>query len=442
MRNAKFIIERLKENGYDAYVAGGAVRDMVIGVEPHDIDIVTSALPDDIERVFSDFKTLSVGKSFGVIVVMIGIVEYEIATMRIDNINSDGRRPDSVKFTSDLAQDAERRDFTMNGIFYDPISDKIIDFVGGKEDIKNGVVRFIGDPDSRIAEDKLRMLRGVRFAARFGSIEHESLEAIKRHAKEIHVVSKERIQEELIKMLKVGQPRRVINLIRDSGLMKEIIPEFMPMFTTNQSPEYHPEGVASEHTILVMEHLVNEPIELQLAGMLHDIGKPATTTIDPVSGKISSKGHAEVGASIVMDIMVRLKFSNDMISVVTKLVHDHMKIISVVDMKKATRKKFFAEDHFSMLLKLHEADRKGGCDRTDTLEYVKGLIKEYSKEPIMPKPFIDGRDLISLGLKEGREIGRVKEYLYDMQLEGLLLDREQALWVAKEVIEKKSYPCF
>jgi len=278
------------------------------------------------------------------------------------------------------------------------------------------------------------MLRFCRFAIRFGSVESESLEAIKKHAHEIGSVSKERIQEELVKMLKLGKPRRVIELLKETGLMQEILPEFMPMFTTEQSPEYHPEGVASQHTILVMEHLVNEPVELQLAGLLHDIGKPLTTTVDPVTGKIGSKGHAEVGAKIAREILKRLKFSNEVVDLVYKLVYDHMKIISIEGMKKSTRKKFFAEDHFSMLLKLHEADRKGGCDRTDTLEFVKKLIEEYNKEPVKPKPFIDGKDIIFLGLNEGKGIGKVKELLYDMQLEGNLLDRESALLKAKEII--------
>lgn len=434
MKNAKYIIQRLKDSGYDAYVAGGACRDMVLNVKPNDIDIVTSAKPDDIESVFSDKRCLSVGKAFGVIVVIIEDIEYEIATMRIDSKISDGRRPDSVEFTSDLELDAQRRDFTINGLFYDPISDKVIDYIGGVEDIKKGLVRFIGDPESRIQEDKLRMLRGIRFAIRFGSVESESLKAIKKHAHEIGSVSKERIQEELVKMLKLGKPRRVIELLKETGLMQEILPEFIPMFTTEQSPEYHPEGVVSEHVILVMEHLVNEPVELQLAAFLHDIGKPLTTAVDPVTGKISSKGHAEEGAKLAKEILKRLKFSNEVVDLVYKLVYDHMKIISIEGMKKSTRKKFFAEDHFPMLLKLHEADRKGGCDRTDTLEFVKKLIKEYGKEPIKPKPFIDGKDIIFLGLNEGKEIGKVKELLYDMQLEGDLLNRESALLKAKEII--------
>lgn len=403
-----------------------------VNIESHDIDIATDCPIEKLKELFN--HVILVGESFGVIRVIEDDFEFEIAQFRTDSKNSDGRRPDSVEFTSDLELDAQRRDFTINGLFYNPITDKIIDYVGGKEDIEKGLVRFIGDPESRIYEDKLRMLRGIRFAVRFGNIEVESLEAIKKHAHEIDSVSKERIQEEIVKMLKLGKPRRVVELLKETGLMQEIMPEFMPMFTTEQNLEYHPEKWASEHTILVMEHLVNEPVELQLAGLLHDIGKPLTTTIDPITGKISSKTHAEVGAKIAKEILKRLKFSNEVVDLVYKLVYDHMKIISVEGMKKSTRKKFFAEDHFPMLLKLHEADRKGGCDRTDTLEFVKKIIEEYSKEPIKPKHFVDGKDLIFLGLKEGREIGKVKELLYDMQLEGLLFDRKSALVKAKEII--------
>jgi len=425
MENAKFIIQRLKDNGYEAYIAGGAVRDMLMGVQPHDYDIVTSAIPEEVERVFSDKKNLAIRKSFGVIVVIINDIEYEIATMRIDSNSSDGRRPDSVEFTSDIKQDAMRRDFTINGMYYAPLNSEIIDFVGGREDLKKGLVRFIGNPDDRIEEDKLRMMRAVRFGARFGTIETSTLEAVKRHAHEIHSVSKERIQEELIKMLKIGKPRKIIDLLFKTGLMHEILPEFEILKDTIQDVRWHPEGNALSHTLLVMEALVGESIELQFGGMFHDIGKIETTVIE--GDRVSSKGHAKAGSRITREIMKRLKFSNDMIETVAELVYDHMKMIEVPKMKKSSQKRFFAQDNFSMLFKLHAADRKGGCDRTETLEAVQALLDKYASEPVKPKPFIDGRDIMAIGIKEGKEIGRIKNEFYDMQLEGMFSDREQAL---------------
>ena len=430
---ALYIIKKLHEHSFQAVYAGGYVRDTILGVPSHDIDIATDATPEQVESIFD--KTIATGKVFGVIRVQVGDEIIEVATFRKDGQYTDGRRPDSVEFCS-MKDDVLRRDFTINGMLFDPITDEIIDFVGGREDLKKGLVRFIGDADSRIAEDKLRMLRGVRFAARFGSIEPETLDAIKRHAKEIHTVSAERIQEELVKMLKVGKPRRVVELLFETGLMHEILPEVEILKGTPQDPKWHPEGDVLEHTIRVMEQLVGECDELLIAGMFHDIGKPDSTIIED-DGRVRSPDHAKVGADISREIMKRMKFSTAMVETVSELVYEHMKMISVKDMKKASRKKFFAQDNFQMLLKLHEADRKAGVDRTETLDLVRSLLEEYSKEPIKPKPFVDGRDIIDMGIKEGKEVGKFKEMLYDMQLEGEFKDREQALERARQIISER-----
>lgn len=430
-KQAKYIAEKLSEHGYEAVFAGGWVRDKLIGVESHDIDIATDATPEQVQAIFD--RSVPVGISFGVVRIIVDDIEFEVATYRKDSKSSDGRRPDSVEFCS-MYEDAMRRDFTINGMYYSPKMLKVFDFVGGREDLKKGLIRFIGNPDERIEEDKLRMLRCVRFGARFGTIEKETLEAVKRHAHEIYTVSAERIHEELVKMLKVGKPTKVIELLFDTGLMHEILPEFEILRDTVQDKQWHPEGNVDRHTVMVMEALVGEPIELQLAGMFHDIGKPEVTEIE--GERVSSKGHAKAGSKITREIMKRMKFSNDMIEAVAELVYDHMKMITVTEMKKSSQKRFFAQDNFDMLFKLHKADRMGGCNRTETVDAVNALLEEYSKESIKPKPFIDGRDIIDLGIKQGREIGRLKEMFYDMQLEGDFENREQAFEYARKFINE------
>lgn len=440
MKNAKYIIKRLKDFGYEAYVAGGAVRDRLLNAQINDIDIVTSAKPDDIERIFSDKRCLSVGKAFGVIVVIIEDNEYEIATMRIDNKSSDGRRPDSVEFTSDLELDAQRRDFTINGLFFDPITNKIFDFIGGEEDIRKKIVRFIGNPESRINEDFLRMLRFCRFVARFGEYDQESFDAVKENSHKIKRISEERIKEELEKGLSLENTSIYIDLLMNTGLMHEILPEIEVLNNVEQSSLYHPEGNVLPHVKLVIEALKGESLNLKFAGLLHDVAKSVCTEVQE-DGKITSRGHAEIGKEMAETILKRLKFSNSDIEYICSLVGDHMKLIDFIKMSKSSKRKLVSKEYFGDLYKLHKADKmnRRGIFKDDIEEAVENFLKEYSEQIKLPKPFIDGKDIIFLGLNEGKEIGKVKGYLYDMQLEGCFKDRDQALIVAKEVIKKKEY---
>lgn len=430
-RVARYIAQVLKDNGHQAVFCGGVVRDMILELPNHDVDVCTSATPDQVEALFD--KTLSIGKSFGVIVVIVDGVQVEVATFRTDGIYKDGRRPESVEFSS-MEEDAKRRDFTINGLFYDPIEDMVIDHVGGIRDLQKGVIRFIGDPEARIAEDRLRILRGVRFAIRFGfEIEPETLAAIKRNADKVLEVSAERIQQELIKIVELGKPRKALELLSESGILKHILPEIEALKKCKQDPVWHPEGDTLEHTIRVMENLVGESLELQFSALFHDVGKPETTIVE--DGRIKSPGHAKAGAAITRQILERLKFSNKFIDYVGELVYDHMKIIHITEMRKSAQKKFFAQESYLDLRKLHIADKKAGSGDTYLIEEADELYAKFQAESLKPKPFVDGRDLIAIGFTQGRAIGALKDEIYDLQLEGILASRESALSYAKGKFE-------
>lgn len=423
---ARYIAKVLRDHGYQAVYAGGVVRDKLLGKESHDIDIATSATPDQVEALFE--KTIPVGKAFGVVRVLIDGDEFEVATFRSD-FGTDGRRPERVEFSS-IEEDAKRRDFTINGLFYDPIDDKVIDYVGGKGDLEKGVIRFIGDPEARIAEDRLRILRGIRFAVRFGfEIESETYAAIKKHAATVLEVSAERIQQELIKIIEIGKPRKAMELLFDSGLIKYILPEIEVIKGVPQDPIWHPEGDVLEHTIRVMEALVGESLEVQFGGLFHDVGKPMTTIVE--GDRIRTPGHAKEGAAITRQVLERLKFSTKFVEYVGELVYDHMKFLSVKDMRKAAQKRFFAEEHFQDLRKIHIADQKAGSLIFDTVKLVDELYEKFQREDLKPKPFVDGRDLIAIGFTQGRAIGELKTEIYDRQLEGEFLDRDAALQFAR-----------
>lgn len=438
-KTAKKIVKKIQNAGYTCVYAGGHVRDLLLnnirGIkeDSHDIDIATDCPIEKLKELFN--HVILVGESFGVIRVIEDSFEFEIAQFRTDSKNSDGRRPDSVEFTSDLELDAQRRDFTINGLFYDPITDKVIDFVGGGEDIKKGLVRFIGDPKSRINEDFLRMLRFCRFIARFGEYDQESFNAVKENSHKIKRISEERIREELEKGLSLENTSFYIDLLMKTGLMHEILPELEVLNNVEQSPLYHPEGNVLPHIKLVIEALKGESLNLKFAALFHDIGKVSTTEVQE-DGKITSRGHAEIGKEITEVILKRLKFSNSDIEYICSLVGDHMKLIDFIKMSKSSKRKLVSKEYFSDLYKLHKADKmnRRGMFKDDIEEAVETFLKEYSEQIKLPKPFIDGKDIIFLGLKEGREIGKIKELLYDMQLEGLLFDRKSALVKAKEII--------
>jgi poly(A) polymerase len=418
------IIKVLRDNGHEAVIAGGAVRDFIMGNTPSDFDIATSAFPDQVEALFD--KTLAIGKSFGVIVVVLGGYEIEVATFREDSKESqDGRHPDSVTFSS-MEKDALRRDLTINGLFLDPLTNKIYDFVGGQKDIHDKVIRLIGDPDERIKEDFLRMMRVIRFAARFSfDIEPETLEAVKRHAPEIVNVSMERISDEFMKILRTGNYRFALNLFLETKLIDYFIPEFRAMVGCEQPPDYHPEIFVIEHVILALESLDKTASdELRMAVLLHDIGKPPTRV---VTDRIRFNGHDAAGKRISAEILARMKFSNDFIDKVSGMVGNHMKFLQFKNMKTSTLKRFISIPYFEEHLALHRADCAASGKGLDHYNFVLKKIKSIPEGEINPSKILNGKDLLELGLERGPMFGVILNDVRDRQLEGELKTRQESL---------------
>jgi len=429
---AKLIVRILQLAGFEAFFVGGSVRDSLIGKEPHDIDIATSATPDQVEHIFNsraEFRVKEVGAAFGVVLLKRGDEEFEVASFRADQFEgkTDGRRPSSVKLNATSAEDAQRRDFTINALFQDPTTGKITDHVGGLADIENHIIRFVGDPNQRIEEDSLRMLRAVRFALKLGwDIEEKSFLAIRRSAEKINRISAERITLELEKMLACRNPRMMLALLEELHLLRMILPEVAALRGVKQSPIHHPEGDAMEHTKRVMQAVVNESFELQMAAMLHDIGK-ATNTIEDEKG-IHSFAHEKEGASMAEAICRRLKLSVEQTERITWLVLNHMKLhFNAEGMKLATLRRLVAHPFFEDLHKLAEADCKGSRGDTSTLEAFDARIAKLPKEKDLPQPLITGNDLKALGLKPGPSFKSILTYIQDMQLEGKLQTKADAL---------------
>jgi putative nucleotidyltransferase with HDIG domain len=412
------IVKKLKMHGFEAVYAGGYVRDKLLGINHNDIDIATDATPDIVETLFDN--TVSVGKSFGVIIVIQDNCEIEVATFRSDSKCSDGRRPDSVIFSS-IQEDAKRRDLTINGMFCNPFNGEIFDYVGGQQDLINRVVRFIGSPEERILEDKLRMLRVIRFAVKLGfTIDSETLKAVKAHSFEISVISKERIQDELLKILKSGDPKRSLNLLYDTGLLENILPEICLLKNCNQSPKWHLEGNVFIHTIKVLENLPEKaPNDLILAALLHDIGKPSTTIL--VEDELKSKGHEEVGADIAEAILRRLKFDNTTIERVKKMVRNHMRPHhlgpdpSIKSLRKFVRD--IGDDLVGSVLDLAHADELGRIPSSSDIPDLSKKLDEIKKQvDIKRDPILNGNEIMGLlGIPTGSEVGRAKKLLLEIE---------------------------
>jgi poly(A) polymerase len=424
------IAKKLKAKGYLVYFAGGSVRDHLMGKTPQDFDIATTAQPSEVEALFP--KTIPVGKQFGVILVVEGEKPFEVATFRKEGGYYDGRHPSEVSFTVP-EEDARRRDFTVNGLFYDPFIEKVIDFVGGVEDIKKKVIRAIGDPNKRFEEDKLRLLRAVRFASTLGfEIENATWVALCARVKEIHAVSPERIREEVVKILTRQGASNGFDLLSRSGLMKEILPEVEAMKGVEQPPEYHPEGDVFVHTRLLIEKLENPSPILALAALFHDVGKPPTFAIR--EGKIRFYEHAPIGAEMTRQIMQRLRFSNHEIEEVSECVANHMKFADVQKMRSGKLKRFVVRPTFDTELELHKIDCQSCHGMLDNYYFLKEKLKEYSQEELKPAPFINGHDLIAAGMKPGPEMKPLLEEIYEFQLEGKFKIREDALaWLQKRL---------
>ena len=420
------IARRLQEAGHTAYFAGGCVRDELLGLDPHDYDIATSAKPAEVRELFP--HTQAVGAHFGVILVMEHGRAFEVATFRSDHEYLDGRRPEMVTFSTP-EDDAARRDFTINGMFHDPVAEKFIDFVGGREDLASQTLRAIGDPVARLREDKLRLLRAVRFAARFGcEIDPATWDAIKAHAADIHAVSAERIREELVKIL--AHPNRVrgFDLLDHSGLLKEILPEIETLKGCEQPAQFHPEGDVFVHTRAMLGLLPPEaPASLALAVLFHDIGKPPTFRYYADEDRIRFNGHDRVGASMTEKLMERLRFSRHDIDRVSEAVRQHMVFKDVQNMRTAKLKRFMAREGFDEELELHRVDCQSSHGALDNYDFLKTKAEEFANEPLIPPPLLTGSDLIALGWKPGPHFGPILETIQTAQLEGTLTTPEEAL---------------
>jgi len=444
------IIQTLRQQGFQAYLVGGCVRDLLLQREPKDYDVATSATPTQVMEIFPE--TYAVGAQFGVVLVPIYPVNpvppvvkpsaedlqnvkanhtVEVATFRSDHGYSDGRRPDEVRFTEDPREDVARRDFTINGMMLDPVSSEVLDFVGGRKDLEAGVIRAIGDPARRFAEDKLRMLRAVRFAARFQyEIDAETLAAIQRHAPEIQVVSRERVRDELTRMLTEGHARRAFLLLDECGLLHEVLPEIAAMKGVAQPPEFHPEGDVFVHTLLLLENLPNPcPSTLAWGALLHDVGKPATFRVAP--DRIRFDDHVDVGVKIAEEICDRLRFSKDDAAQVLALVDNHMRFGHVSRMKESTLKRFLRLPKFGEHLALHRADSLASHRNLSTYEFVQKKLAEIPPEKIRPVPLVTGDDLIAAGYAPGPRFREILEAVEDAQLEGRLSSHEAALEFVK-----------
>ncbi|MGI9087718.1 MAG: CCA tRNA nucleotidyltransferase [Chthoniobacterales bacterium] len=431
---ARELVARLRQNGHVAYFAGGCVRDLLRGQAPKDIDIATDARPEQVQKIFA--RTYAVGAHFGVIVVLENGLQFEVATFRSDGAYLDGRRPTEVHFAS-AEEDAQRRDFTINGMFFDPTADEVIDFVGGRGDLAAGLVRAIGDPEARFAEDRLRMLRAVRFATVLEfEIEGATWSALVRAAPAIAEISAERIREELVRIFLSPQRARGWDLLNASGLMAVVLPELAAMKGCEQPPQFHPEGDVFRHTRIMLGMLPAQvSLPLVLSVLFHDIGKPPTSMVDP-DGRIRFNGHDRVGAEMTEALMQRLRFSRAETEGTVEAVRQHMVFKDVPKMRVAKLKRFMARPTFQDELELHRVDCASSHAMMDNYEFLLRKREEFANEPIIPPPLVRGADLIALGFRPGPLFGEILEAAETRQLEGEFKDREDALaWVKREYVD-------
>jgi poly(A) polymerase len=439
---ALHIAQRLHQAGHQAYFAGGCVRDLLLGITPKDYDVATSATPEVVQSLFP--KTVSVGAHFGVILVCEQDATIEVATFRHDGAYTDGRRPDAVRFSTSPEEDVLRRDFTINGMLLDPIafaqiSDQIgdlnaatLDLVGGRADLAAHTLRAIGDPALRFAEDKLRMLRAVRFAARLQfEIEPRTMAAIRAQANTIAQVSNERIRDELTRMLTEGHARRAFELLDQSGLLADVLPEAVRMHGVQQPPQYHPEGDVWTHTMLLLEHLPPHPeATLAWGALLHDIGKPATfRPPDPgkASDRIRFNGHVEVGVRIAEVVLDRLRFSNEDKAQIVALVQNHMRFGDILQMKQSTLKRFLRLPHFDEHLALHYLDCTSSHNRLELYDFAKQQYESAPEEHLRPQLLLTGSDLTAAGYPPSPQFKPMLEAAEDAQLEGAIHTTTEAL---------------
>lgn len=432
------IVTRLQEAGHVAYFAGGCVRDAVRGIEPQDFDVATSAHPEEVQQLFP--RNVAVGAQFGVILVQESGFSFEVATFRSDDAYVDGRRPVSVRFTSPH-EDAERRDFTVNAMFFDPVAEELIDFVGGREDLARKLLRAVGEPTHRFQEDKLRLLRAVRFATVLGfEIEDKTWKAVVANAPQIHVVSAERIRDELLKLFRSPNRVRGLDLLDQSGLLAEVLPEVAALKGCQQPPQFHPEGDVFVHTRIMLELLAPEvPDSVFLSVLFHDIGKPPTFSVDE-TGRIRFSGHDAVGAEMTRQVMQRLRFPNEEIDRVVAAVANHMIFKDVTKMRVSRLKRFMARPDFDREIELHRVDCESSHGDLSNVDFLREKAEEFANEPLIPPPLVTGRDLIALGLKPGPIFKEILSSVETAQLEKQVTTREEALEMLKEIVSEKNLP--
>ncbi|HEV2386737.1 MAG TPA: CCA tRNA nucleotidyltransferase [Candidatus Acidoferrales bacterium] len=435
---AEKICRVLLDAGYQAYLVGGSVRDLVLGREPGDFDVATDALPGRVESLFPG--SLTVGAKFGVVMVVEDGAEVEVATFRSDVGSSDGRHPDSVVYTGNVAEDVRRRDFTINALLLDPRNGEIIDLVAGRADLAAGIVRAIGDPDKRFAEDKLRMMRAVRFAARFGfEIEPETFAAIRRLAHAVHQVSAERLRDECTRLLTEGAAGRGFELLDAAGLLAFVLPEVARMKGVEQPPEFHPEGDVWIHTRMMLEALPRGAAPAFAWGvLLHDVGKPPTFTPAASGERIRFDNHVEVGAAIAEEICRRLRFSNADTEQIVALVRNHLRFKDVQQMRPATLKRFIRLPHFEQHMELHRLDCLASHGSLASYQFVRRFIDETPAEAVRPPRLVTGEDLKQRGLAPGPLFGRILRAVEEAQLEGAVQTREEAERLIDDILKGSS----
>jgi poly(A) polymerase len=429
------IARRLQRGGFAAFWVGGCVRDFLLGREPGDYDLATSALPAQIEQLFK--RTVPVGRKFGVIIVIEGGRQFQVATFRAEADYEDGRHPEKVAF-GDAMADACRRDFTVNGLFYDPVREQLHDWVGGQADLRNRIIRTIGLPAQRFGEDHLRLLRAVRFAAQLDfTIETKTFAALKANAAKIKSISAERIREELVKLFRPPHAARGLDLLRQSGLLEQVLPEIAATTTCEQSPDFHPEGTVFNHLRLMLQHLpaALDP-SLPWAVLLHDVAKPVTASADPRTGSTHFYGHERIGAEMAAGILQRLRFPRKQMEEIVKAVRYHMQFKDALQMRKSTLRRMLMRPSFPLELELHRLDCLGSHSQLDVYDFLVAQSKELERQPQIRPPLLTGDDLIALGMKPGPALGALLAEIREKQLQDELKTRAEARKWARARIAK------
>jgi poly(A) polymerase len=433
------IVRRLQEAGFEAFWVGGCVRDFLLGRDPGDYDIVTAALPEQVEGLFK--RTLAVGRKFGVIVVVERGRQFQVATFRAEADYQDGRHPERVSF-GEARADAQRRDFTVNGLFYDPVRERLHDWVGGKADLRQKIIRTIGVPAERFAEDHLRLLRAVRFAAQLGfQIEAATFAALKASAPRIKTISAERIREELLKLFRPPHAGRGLDLLRESGLLQQTLPEIAATIRCHQSPDLHPEGSVFNHLRLMLDRLPPDAApSLPWAVLLHDVAKPVTASEDARTGSIHFYGHEKIGAQMAEEILGRLRFPRRQIDEVVQAVRCHMQFKDALQMRKSTLRRLLLRPTFPLELELHRLDCLGSHGRLDVYEFLVRQAAELEQQPQLRPPLVTGDDLIALGMKPGPALGALLAQIREKQLQDELETKAAARAWAKHKLRSHDPP--